>query len=759
MTVGSRWRAFGLLACLVVPLVAPAAEPAFAFAATAADDDAQVASAVARLSTEALAAGETGTATIPAASLAHLRIAAGQAAPAEAAVVAVMRELDTAGDAARARRWVPYLLRAKAMRKVVGPRFDGAYTQAFRDHFHALDDLPALQTAFWFTADPERAQQDLRGMLAKALEDRQVSLAEAFELARGQAFVDTYRDAMRLAAPLVREDEVRRYRIDEDVLIRTPQGVTLSALVALPRAAKAPLPAAMLFTIYADTVDNRASALQSAARGYAGVVVDARGKRLSPDAIAPYEHEVDDASAAVEWIAAQPWSDGRVAMHGGSYSGFAAWAAAKRMPAALKTLVVHVAAIPGLGVPMENNIFLNANYAWPFYVGNHRLPDSALYFQRERWDALAEKWYASGRPYRDIDQVDGLPNPWLQRWLSHPSYDAYWQAMVPQGGEYARIDIPVLSITGYYDDGQVSALHYFREHHRYNPDAHHALLIGPYDHFGAQAATKPRVLRDYEIDPVAQFDTVDVTYRWLDHVLRGAPRPDIVRDTVNYQVMGANEWRHAPSLEAAAGRFTDFHLDPAASGGFHSLSPDAPAKASHLRQTVDLADRTTQQDPRYPFPIVRPSLPVDSGLVFATEPFAQPVSVTGALAGALKLRINKRDFDYNIALYELMADGRAMQLAYAIGRASHARDMATRALLAPGEWTTLPIERTRMTSRRLAAGSRLAVVVDVLKSAHHEVNMGTGGEVADESAADGGAPLTVDWHSDSVIRLPLRTEP
>ena len=64
-----------------------------------------------------------------------------------------------------------------------------------------------------------------------------------------------------------------------------------------------------------------------------------------------------------------------------------------------------------------------------------------------------------------------------------------------------------------------------------------------------------------------------------------------------------------------------------------------------------------------------------------------------------------------------------------------------------------------MTSRRLAAGSRLAVVVDVLKGAHHEVNMGTGGEVADESAADGGAPLTVDWHSDSVIRLPLRTEP
>lgn len=47
----------------------------------------------------------------------------------------------------------------------------------------------------------------------------------------------------------------------------------------------------------------------------------------------------------------------------------------------------------------------------------------------------------------------------------------------------------------------------------------------------------------------------------------------------------------------------------------------------------------------------------------------------------------------------------------------------------------------------------------MLEGAYHEVNMGTGGVVADESAADGGTPLTVDWHSDSAIRLPLRAEP
>ena len=41
--------------------------------------------------------------------------------------------------------------------------------------------------------------------------------------------------------------------------------------------------------------------------------------------------------------------------------------------------------------------------------------------------------------------------------------------MIPYRGDFARIDIPVLTTTGYYDGGQIGALYYFREHHRYNP--------------------------------------------------------------------------------------------------------------------------------------------------------------------------------------------------------------------------------------------------------------------------------------------------
>jgi putative CocE/NonD family hydrolase len=354
-----------------------------------------------------------------------------------------------------------------------------------------------------------------------------------------------------------------------------------------------PLSAALEFTIYADLERAVRDARRAASRGYAGIVANARGKRLSVEAIAPYEHEVADTVAVIDWITRQPWSDGDVGMYGGSYNGYTAWAAAKRMPPALKTIVAYVAAIPGFGLPMENNVFLNANYGWAFYVTNNRYLDEFTYNQTARWRNLNRAWYQSGRPYREIDRVDGTPNPWLQRWLRHPAFDAYWQAKVPYGEEFARIAIPVLTITGYYDDGQLSALRYLREHYRHRPGAEHYLLIGPYDHFGAQAPVKPTVLRDYRVDPVAQFDTNAVTFDWLDYVMRDGPRPALLKDRINYQVMGTNAWKHAPSLEAMSGRTWRLFLTADPMEQYLRLSEAPPRQRTFLQQTVDLADRTT----------------------------------------------------------------------------------------------------------------------------------------------------------------------
>ncbi len=743
----------GLLSALLMLAPAAGAQQSLQWSVPAATTVAQTDAALAGLARQLLEGRDADRLTPVQRS--QLLLVAGQHAQASTAISAVMQSLRAEGNESQAQRWTPYLLMAQAG-SPEAPGFDRAYATAFSARFAALDDVSALKTHYWFTANLPAAQAKLDAALAAYAGGASLEREQALDLIRQAAFVDTFRVAARLAPDLIRADEDRRFDIDDAVRIPVGDGVTLSAYVARPRRIASPPPAAMLFTIYTDPARNRTQAALAAAHGYVGVVVDARGKRLGTGTAAPYETEGVDAAAAIDWISQQAWTDGRVVMYGGSYSGFAAWAAAKHASPALKAIAPYVAAIPGLGLPMENNVFLSANYAWPFYVANNRLLDNDTYNQRERWDALTERWYASGRPYRQIDQVDGTPNPWLQRWLAHPAYDAYWQAMVPYGDDFARIRIPVLSITGYYDDGQISALQYFREHYRHLPDADHRLLIGPYDHFGTQANVKAMELRGYSVDPVAQFDTDAITFHWFDHVLKGAALPPLLTGRVNYQLMGTNRWEHAPSLPAAGGGMTTFHLSSERAGAGYRLTETAMAPAGVLTQTVDFADRNSRRHSYYPWPILRDGPPDDGGLPFVSAPFDQPMDMVGPFTGDLKIRINKRDVDLTVTVYEWQKDGKVMQLSYYVGRASYAADMTTRHLLTPGQWTDVPLQRTRMTGRRIAKGSRLLVVVDVLKDAEHQVNHGTGKDVSDESVADAGAPLRIEWSTDSSLRIPLR---
>ncbi len=539
-----------------------------------------------------------------------------------------------------------------------------------------------------------------------------------------------------------------------DVLIRTPDGATLSATLELP-ATHERVPAVLSFTIYTDPAGAAKEARELAARGYAGIIADARGKRLSPDKPAPYETEAADTHAVIDWISRQPWSNGKVGMIGGSYSGFTAWAATKHRHPALKAIAVSAAAIPGQGLPMYNNVFLTANYAWPFYVTNDRLLDEKLYGDNDRWRKLPFDWFASGRPFREIDAVDGTPNPWLQRWLQHPSFDAYWQKNVPYGREFERIDIPVLSITGYYDDAQASVLQYFTEHYAHRRDAEHYLVVGPYDHFGTHAREKPAVLRDYPIDAGAQFDSAELKLAFMDHVLRGAPLPAMLADRVNYQVMGADEWRHVHSLADMHPGSTRSYFSPAKSGEHYSLVGSRPARDAVITHTDDLANRNIFHNfHSWPGQIIQGPLSYVTEAVFETPPFEAATTISGQFRGELWVSINKRDIDYGVTVFEAMPDGKLFHLGYSLNRASYAHDPTRRKLLEPGKPVKLPFATT-LVSRRMQAGSRLLLLVDDNKLPFAQVNYGTGKDVSDESVQDAGAPLEIRILPGSYVDLPV----
>jgi len=92
--------------------------------------------------------------------------------------------------------------------------------------------------------------------------------------------------------------DAEKYVINDSVLIKTPSGNTLSAVVVRRRDVAGPQPAALLFFIYSDTKRSLMEAQYAADHGYVGIVADVRGKRLSPDEVTPYEHDAED----VYWV-------------------------------------------------------------------------------------------------------------------------------------------------------------------------------------------------------------------------------------------------------------------------------------------------------------------------------------------------------------------------------------------------------------------------------------------------------------------------
>lgn len=564
------------------------------------------------------------------------------------------------------------------------------------------------------------------------------------------------------------------YLVQDSLLIATADGAKIHAIVVRNAALQEPGPAVLFHTIYARKNDlDRAK--MAADHGYVGVVSYTRGKGLSPDSIVPYKHEATDAYQVIDWISKQGWSNQKVGMYGGSYVGFTQWAAVKHgVHPALKTIVPSVSAAPGIAEPMENGIHWNFHYPWHHYVSNNQYLDTTLYNDGQRWHGLNLKWYETGVAYTAMDSLDGLPNPQFRERMQHPTYDGYWQDMMPYQEEFARIDIPVLATTGYYDGGQVGIQYYLKEHTKYNKNAAHYLVIGPYTHFGAQEKPASRIF-GYDIDPVAQIDITELIFEWFDHILKGKARPALLQDMINYQVMGANKWGHAPSLKGMANDSYKYYLNSKRSGvafaslfgtgnngqDVHYTLAGQPADPDgYLEQVVDFSDRSNLTWNSSGWRIIADdSLMVGQGFSFATEPFDSDFELNGSFGGELSVSVNKRDFDYTVVLFEQTPDGRffALTLPYK-ARASFAHGLEGRQLLTPHQKTKLPFGIVRMTSKKISKGSRLVVVVNGSKDPFTELNYGTGKDVGEETIADASEPLIIRWYGDGYIEVPVQVE-
>jgi putative CocE/NonD family hydrolase len=639
--------------------------------------------------------------------------------------------------------------RARALEADTRISFAEAYARAFQELVSPLDNAQAqaimarLEIPAAVFREPLRQAFDLwraKGSLPEA---------DALALVRTWHSYQSRRSFGALLPELFAAEKRARYVAEADIRIPVRGGVIFASLVRPGRTSDA-LPTLLRFTL--DPAEDDAQ--RSAVKGYVGVTAYVRGR--TPDgkgAVWPFIRDGEDAVAVIDWIAQQAWSDGRVCMIGEGYSGYAAWAAARLRPAALKAIATIAPMAPGIDFPMAGQIFRNAMVRWaqehtndePLRAGADADPDAT-------WQALDARWYRGNRPYWDIDRVlIGKRSRLIRTWLTHPSHDRYWQKFLPSAQQFARIDIPVLSFAGYYG-ADAGALYFHQEHLRNRPQADTTLLLGPYDAASIRLGTA-QTLRGYTLDPVARVDLPELRYQWFDHILKGANKPSLLMDRVNYQVMGADQWRHVPTLDAPERSRLRLYLDTRERDEPHRLLPSPSEGGGSARLSVDLADR---RDVRIPWPdaLRVKQLPTPNSISFVSDPFPEDTEIFGSLRGVFDITPSRQDVDFNISLYEQTESGEYQLLFDPYDfRASYAGHRVRRRLLRAGERQLLAFTTERVTACRLAAGSRIVLLISLNRRPDRQINYGSGKDVNSETIADAKWPVRVRWHARSYVEI------
>jgi putative CocE/NonD family hydrolase len=544
-------------------------------------------------------------------------------------------------------------------------------------------------------------------------------------------------------------------------------GIRLSGTLYTPGDQDKPAPCLFTLTPYvADTYHGTAKYF--AAHGFPFFVVDMRGRGNSEGDFHPLSSEARDGYDVVEWLAAQPYCNGKVGMWGYSYGGYVQWAVAKELPPHLTTLVPAAATYPGFGFPMRNNIFYPIEMVWIVLTSGHTAQDTLL-ADRPFWEGIERRWSESGASLRALDRFFGEPSPIWQEWLSHPYQDAYWDASIPAPKGYARLSIPILTVTGSYDYMQAGALEFYRQHLRYGhaaAEASHYLIIGPWDHEGTYVP-RPQ-FGGLKFGPANLVDLPGLQIQWYAWTMQNGPRPEFLRDRVAYYVMGADKWRYARSLRAVTAYSDPYYLGSSvisSDGGSLTREPLKSGSTDQYRYDPGQVSGQKLTDPESWITQGETYSSDSKRLIYQSSRFERDTELSGFFKLAVWLSIDQPDTDFSASVYEIAADGSSILLASDVLRARYRTSLREARLVPANEALRYDFDHFNFVSRLIKRGSRLRLVLGPVTSfsgldAYSEKNYNGGGVVADESAKDSRA-VTVKLYHDrahpSALYIPVGT--
>jgi putative CocE/NonD family hydrolase len=487
------------------------------------------------------------------------------------------------------------------------------------------------------------------------------------------------------------------------------------------------------------------------------MVVDVRGRGDSEGAFEPFFNDGPDGYDLVEWLASQPYCNGSVGMHGGSYGGMTQWATARERPGSLRSIVPVAPSYLGFDIPAHAGVIFSYWIQW-LTLTRGRATHFNGFGDSELWRDIFTRLYCDHEPFSKLDEVAGSTATKFQEWLAHSQPGEYWEKAALSNDDYAGLRLPILSVTGLFDGAIVPTLEYVRRHAAVAPaeeTARHFLVIGPWDHAGTRVP-KPEI-GGIRFGPHAMLDINELHRAWYAWTMEGADRPSFLKDRFLYYVTGAEEWRYASSVDAATNKREQFFLE-APDGRAH----DVFSSGRLATEASDTPAATFRYDPLDTRPAeVQPALdivsglrPLDqtaahnlfgNGLVYHSSPIEETLVLTGVPEVHLFITLDVPDTDLQVALHHVMPDGSAMELGVDMLRARYRRSMHSAELVIPGRIEEYVFTRLPFVSRRLEKYSRFRLVVSCPNSPYTEKNYNSGGDVALETAADA-RPASVTVH-------------